>query len=86
MHEILYFQSDTLHISDYISPSSGATFKSCTSHFVYSDMSDWCVAIATQQPDVSAYTGINQMQCTAFKVAPDDGLIYFETCRASNRK
>ena len=37
-----------------------------------------CLAIATQQPDVSAYT--------AYKVAPDDGLIQSETCRASNRK
>ena len=34
-----------------------------------------CVAIATQQPDVSAYTGIYQMRCTAYKVAPDDELI-----------
>ena len=34
-----------------------------------------CVTIATQQPDVSAYTGIYQMRCTAYKVAPDDGLI-----------
>ena len=34
-----------------------------------------CVAIATQQPDVSTYTGIYQMRCTAYKVAPDDGLI-----------
>ena len=25
------------------------------------------VAIATQQPDVSAYTGIYQMRCTAYK-------------------
>ena len=30
---------------------------------------------ATQQPDVSAYTGIYEMRCTAYKVAPDDGLI-----------
>ena len=33
------------------------------------------VAIATQQPHVPAYTGIYQMGCTAYKVAPDDGLI-----------
>ena len=33
----LYFILDALHVSDYISPSSGATFKSCTSHFVYAD-------------------------------------------------
>ena len=38
------------------------------------------LAIATQQTDVY------QMQCTAYKVAPDDGLIQSETCRASNGK
>ena len=32
---ILYFLLDALHVSDYISPSSGATFISCTSHLVY---------------------------------------------------
>ena len=30
----LYFPLDALHVSDYISPSSGATFISCTSHLV----------------------------------------------------
>ena len=39
MHRILvirfYFPLDALHDSDYISPSSGATFISCTSHLVY---------------------------------------------------
>ena len=45
-----------------------------------------CVAIATQQTDVPAYTGIYQMRCTVHKVAPDDGLIQPETCRASNKK
>ena len=48
MHKILvirlYFPLDALHVSDYIIPSSGATFISCTSHLIY--------AIATQQPDV----------------------------------
>ena len=56
MHEILvirlYFPLDALHVSDCISPSSGATFISCISAF-----------------------GIYQMRCTAYKVAPDDGLI-----------
>ena len=32
-------------------------------------------ATVTQQPDVPAYTGIYQMRCTAYKVAPEDGLI-----------
>ena len=39
MHKILvirlYFLLDALHVSDCISPLSGATFISCTSHLVY---------------------------------------------------
>ena len=39
MHKILvirlYFPLDALHVSDCISPSSGANFISCTSHLVY---------------------------------------------------
>ena len=39
MHKILVnrlnFPLDALHVSDYISPSSGATFISCTSYLVY---------------------------------------------------
>ena len=39
MHKILviklYFLLDALHVSDYISPSSGATFISCTSYLAY---------------------------------------------------
>ena len=31
----LYFLLDALHVSDYISPSSGATLYSCTSRLVY---------------------------------------------------
>ena len=31
-------------------------------------------------------TGIYQMRCTAYKVAPDDGLTQSDTCRASNGK
>ena len=65
MHKILvirlYFPLNALHVSDCISPSSGATFISCTSHLVYAGicryhMSGSRVAIATQQPDVPAYT------------------------------
>ena len=69
MHNILVIRLyllDALHVSDYISSSSGTTFISCTSHLVY--------------------TGIYQMRCTAYKVAPDDGLIQSETCRVSNIK
>ena len=56
-------------------------FISCTLHLVYADTSGCCVVIA-----IPAYTGIYQMQYTAYKVAPDDGLIQSETCRASNGK
>ena len=45
-----------------------------------------CVAVATQQTHVSAYTGIYQIRYTAYKVAPEDGLTQSETCRASNGK
>ena len=46
-------------------------FISCTSHLVYAGTSGCCVAITTQQPDVSAYTKCDvQLQ----NVAPDDGL------------
>ena len=78
MHTILvirlYFPLDALHVSDCISPSSGATFIGCTSHLVYAGIcrfhtSGCCVAIATLH---------------LIEVAPDDGLIQSETCRASN--
>ena len=61
MHKILvirlYFLLDALHVSDYVSPSSGATFIICTSHLVYAGIcryhtSGSCVAIAKQQPEV----------------------------------
>ena len=39
MHKILvirlYFPLDALHVLDYVSPSSEATFISCTSHLVH---------------------------------------------------
>ena len=58
---------------------------------VYANTSGCFVATATQQPDVwyrhiPAYTGTYQMRCTAYKVAPEDGLTQSETCRASNGK
>ena len=61
---------------------------SCTSHLVYVDTSGCCVAITTQQPDVwyrhiPAYTKCD-VQLT--NVAPEDGLIQSETCRAFNGK
>ena len=72
----LYFPLDGLHVSDCISPSSGATFISCTSHLVYAGIcryhkSGCSVAIATLQPDVPAYT---KCDVQLIKVAPEDGL------------
>ena len=88
MHKILvirlYFPLDALHVSDCISPSSGGTFYKLYIAFGIRryHTSGCCVAIATQQPDVPAYTGIYQMRCAAYKVAPDGGLIQSETCKA----
>ena len=59
MHKILVigvnFLLDAPHVSDYISPSSGATLRAVHHIWympVYADTSGCCVAIATQQPDV----------------------------------
>ena len=58
MHKILvirlYFPLDALHVSDYISPSSGATFISCTSHLVYAGTSGYSHTTARRM--VPAYT------------------------------
>ena len=80
MHKFLWlefiFSVDALYVSDCISPSSGATFYKL--HITFGicryHTSVCCVAKATQPTDVSEYTGIYQMRCTAYKVAPDDGL------------
>ena len=50
---------------------------------IYAGTSGCCVAIATQQPDISAYT---KCDVQLKNVAPDDRLIQSETCRASNGK
>ena len=94
MHKILvirlYFPLNALRVSNHISPSSGATFISYTSHLVYAGTCRYhtcgcCVAIATQphnsQRMVQAYT---KCDVQLIKVAPDDGLIQSETCRAFN--
>ena len=94
MHRILvirlHFPLNALHVSNYISPSSGATFISSTSHSVYAGICRyhtfgcWCGYSHTNSQTYG--TGIYKMRCTAYKVAPDDGLIQSETCRASNGK
>ena len=70
MHKILvirlYFPLYAVHVSDCISPSLGAILYK------------FYVAVWY----MPTYTGIYHMRCTAYKVAPDDGLIQFETCRA----
>ena len=64
MHKILvirlYFPLNALHVSDYISPSSGATFISCTSHLVYVNTCGYSHTTATR-------IDIYQMRCTAYK-------------------
>ena len=80
MHKILvirlYFLLDVLHVSDYISPSSGALYELYIAFSICRYYrSGCCFAIATQQPDVPAYTGIYQMRCIAYKVVPVDELI-----------
>ena len=74
MHKILvitlYFPLDVLHVSDCISPSSGAT--------LYAVHRIWYMSIHVWYWHIPA--------CTAYKVAPDDGLIQSETCRAFNGK
>ena len=76
MHKILvitlYFLLDALHVSDYISPSSGATFISCTSHLVHAGI---CRYVWLLCGYTARRIDIFQMRCTAYKVAPDDGLI-----------
>ena len=91
MHKILvirlyFLLLGVLHVSDYISPSSGATLLAVHRIWympVYAETPVCCVAIATQQTGVSAFT-----KCDAqlTKVAPEDGIIQSETCRASNGK
>ena len=85
MHKILvirlYFLLGALHVSDCIRASSGATFISCTSYLAYAGSIS--LDSTTQQPDVPAYT---KCDVQFIKVAPDDGLIWPETCRASNGK
>ena len=53
----LYFPLDALHVSDYISSSSGATSISCTSHLVYAGICRY----------YTSGIGIYQMRCTAYK-------------------
>ena len=79
MHKILvirlYFPLDALHVLDYISPSSGATFISCTSHLVYAGICRYMpvpyIWLQTYR-HIPAYT---KCDVQLIKVAPDEGLI-----------
>ena len=59
----LYFILDALHVSDSVSPSSGATVISCTSHLVYASTIRLAVVWLRQ----TYGTGIYQIRCTAYK-------------------
>ena len=78
MHKILvirlYFPLDTLHVSDYISPTSGATFIRCTSHLVYAGICRYVWLLSGYSHTTARHIGIYKMRCTAYKVAFDDGL------------
>ena len=93
MHKILvirlYFPLDAVHVSDYISPSSGATFYKL--YIAYTGICRYMPVpyvwlLCGYNHTIARRTGMYQMRCTAYKVAPDDGLIQSETCRASNGK
>ena len=67
MHKILvirlYFLLDVLHVSDCVSPPSGATFISCTSHLVYAGICRYVCLLCgyshtTDRRMVPAYTGV----------------------------
>ena len=94
MHRILvirlHFPLDALHVSDYISPSSGATFYNLYIAFGILYTGTIRLAVVWLQPHnrqtyrhIPAYT---KCDVQLIKVAPDDGLTESETCRASNGK
>ena len=71
MHRILvirlYFPLEALRVSDYIIPSSAATFISCTSHLAYAG----AIRLAVVR-HIPAYT---KCDVQLIKVAADDGII-----------
>ena len=73
----LYFLLDALHDSDYVSPSSEATFYKLYIAFGICRYKPIRLAVVWLWPHNSQTygTGMYQMQCTAYKVASDDGLI-----------
>ena len=61
----LYFPLDALHVSDYVSPSSGATFISCTSHLVYAGISRYVWVLCGYSHTTPKRTGLYQLRYTA---------------------
>ena len=81
MHKIrvmrLYFPLDALRVSDCISPSSGATFISCTSHLVYARICRfvWLLCGYSHTTATRMVPAYAKCDIQLIKVAPDDGLI-----------
>ena len=72
---ILFF-IDALHVSDYISPSSGATFISCTRYTavgIYRYV--WLLCGYSHTPARRMVPAYTKYDVRLIKVAPDDGLI-----------
>ena len=73
-YTLYMFRTVSVHLQEQSSYKLYVVFGICRYH-----TSGCFVAIATQQPDVSAYTGIHQIRHTAYKkIAPEDGLIESE--------
>ena len=81
MHKILvirlYFPLDALLVSDYISPSPGATFISCTSYLVYAGICQyvWLLCGYSHTTATCVVPAYIKNDIQLIKVAPDDGLI-----------
>ena len=73
----LYFLLNALHVSDCISPSSGATFISCTSHLVYAGICRyvWLLCGYSHTTARRMVPACTKGDIQFIKVAPDDGLI-----------
>ena len=72
------FRTVSVHLQDQSFYKLYVAFGICP---VYADTSGCCVAVATQQPDV-LYRHIPNTTYSLKNIAPEDGLIQSETCRA----
>ena len=68
----LYFLLDALHVSYCVSPSSEATFISCTSYLVYAGICRYMpvrlavVWLCGYSHTTARRIGVNQTRCTAY--------------------